>query len=94
MENVVKDIKIIEADLYEIRARIAQYRIDLIRITNTRDLFDDAEQYIEELINSITDAYNDFDRVADDIELAGYACDNVVSDIEYQTLSRKVQGAM
>ena len=91
MENVVKDIKIIEADLYEIRARIAQYRIDLIRITNTRDLFDDAEQYIEELINSITDAYNDFDRVADDIELAGYACDNVVSDIEYQTLSQKVQ---
>jgi len=91
MENIVKDIKIIEADLYEIRARIAQYRIDLIRITNTRDLFDDAEQYIEELINSITDAYNDFDRVADDIELAGYACDNVVSDIEYQTLSQKVQ---
>jgi uncharacterized protein YaaN involved in tellurite resistance len=94
MENIVKDIQNIEADLYEIRARIAQYRTDLIRITNTRDLYDDAEQYIEELINSITDAYNDFDTVADDLQLAGYQCDNVVSDIEYQELSRKVQGAM
>ena len=90
MENIVKDILNTKDDLYEIRARIAQYRTDLIRITNTRELFDDAESYIEELINSITDAYEDFDRVADDIELAGYACDNVVSDIEYQTLSKKI----
>jgi len=90
MENIIKDIQCIEADMYEIRARIAQYRTDLIRITNTRELFDDEESYIEELITSITEGWAAFDRVADDIELAEYACDNVVSDIEYQTLSKKI----
>lgn len=91
MENIVKDIQNIEDDLKAIRSRIAQYRADLIRVTNIRDLYDDDEEYIGDLIEHITSAYEDFDRVTDDINLAEYACDNVVDDIEMQQLSKKVQ---
>ena len=93
MENILKDLEAAKADLHDIRARIGEYRRDLIRITNTREFYDDPEDFIEALMESIVDGHNDLGTVADDIETSEYGIVNIVEEIEYETLSLKVQGA-
>ena len=93
MENILKDLEAAKADLHDIRARIAEYRTDLIWITNTREFYDDPEDFIEALMKSIVDGHNDLGTVADDIEMSEYGIVNIVEEIEYETLSLKVQGA-
>ena len=91
MDNILKSVKDIEADLHEIRARIAQYKTNVQRATNVRNLYDDDEDFIASLITAIDEVTDDLDTITDDLDMAGKYCDDLVVAVEMEQLSQKVQ---
>ena len=91
MDNILKSVKDIEADLYGIRARIAQYKTNVQRATNVRDLYDDDEEFIASLIAALDEVTYDLDTITGDLDMAGKYCDDLVVAVEMEQLSQKVQ---
>ena len=93
MTNTLKHIADIENDVHSLRARISEYKREVQRVTNTRDLYDDDEEFIAALIDAIDTVTDDLDRVSDDLDLIENELDQLSSDIEWTELSNKIQAA-
>ena len=90
MENIIRDIADTKEDLHDIRARISENKRDASRATNIRSLFDDTEEYIESLLDALVKATEAFDTIADDVMLAEYSLENIITAVEREQLSARI----
>lgn len=93
MTNTLKHIADIENDVRGLTSRIAEYKREVQRVTNTRSLYDDDEEFIAALFDAIDTVTDDLDRVTDDLVEIEDELDQLASDIVYTELSNKIQAA-
>ena len=92
METTIKDLKEVMYDLKEIRGRANEEKLDVDVAMNKRFTCENDEEWIEFLLNTLTDCKDYLDRLSDDIELTEYYLKRMVGDAEMEQLSLVTRG--
>jgi hypothetical protein len=87
-ETTVKDLNDILCDLKGLMGRISNEKRDVDIAMNKRFAFDDPEDFIEHLLDTLSDCKDFFDRQMDDLEQVEFYTKRIVDDIEMEQLSR------
>jgi hypothetical protein len=96
MENIIKDIHDIMADVKAVEARTGEYKKDLYRGINSTsdpelDTFPNKGAKIEEMLTYMLEAKDDMDRLQDSLKEVTIKLDNLLDVVEYEDIAKEIR---